>query len=399
MKILFYSDNLYPEISGISDSILSLGQELKRRGHTVGFVGPKYSRGDYAYVGRTPESTSAFDEFEIYRIPSLSFGAAASGVARFVAPFGFSLRFVKRFKPDIIHVQSPFGTGIEGLMASRIFGVPLIGTNHTIIDQFIRIYGPIKADWAVRVGNRFFSLFYNRCKKISAPVASLLEEMKSYGLKVPAEAISNPISLSLFSPATAEEKAALRKELGLIGKTIIWSGRVAVEKKVDSLIQAVQILVAKDRTLKLVIAGNGPVEEELKDYVRVNDIDAHVIFTGFLDHATLAKWYKAADVFATMCDIETQCLSLMQAFATALPCAGVKAGAVGVHIKPEFGYTVLDRDHLALATALEKILNDPAGAQAMGKKAHEYVKTFSESAVAQKWESVYAEAAKAYSDK
>jgi glycosyltransferase involved in cell wall biosynthesis len=393
MKILFYSDNLYPEISGISDSILNLGQELKRRGHTVAFAAPGYSRKNYAYVGRTPEQSSAFDEFEVYRIPSISFGAAASGMARFVAPLGFSLGFVKRFKPDIIHAQSPFGSGIEALIASKIFGIPLVGTNHTIIDQFIRIYGPIRTQWAVRAANKLFVLYYNRCKSVSAPVVTLLEEMKRYGLKVPTEAISNPIPLALFSPATAEEKEALRKELGLVGKKIvIFSGRVATEKKIEVIIKAIEILAVKDHMIKFVIAGNGPIEEKLKAYVIQEDIEAHVIFTGFLDHATLAKWYKAADVFASMCDIETQCLSLMQAFATALPTAGVNAGAIGIHIKTEFGYTVPDQDHVALAAALEKILTNPQQSELMGKKALEYVKSFSDTTVAQKWEEVYKEA-------
>jgi glycosyltransferase involved in cell wall biosynthesis len=82
----------------------------------------------------------------------------------------------------------------------------------------------------------------------------------------------------------------------------------------------------------------------------------------------------------------------MQAFATALPTAGVNAGAIGIHIKTEFGYTVPDQDHVALAAALEKILTNPQQSELMGKKALEYVKSFSDTTVAQKWEEVYKEA-------
>ena len=35
VKIAYFSDNFYPEISGISDSIVTTGEELRKRGHEV----------------------------------------------------------------------------------------------------------------------------------------------------------------------------------------------------------------------------------------------------------------------------------------------------------------------------------------------------------------------------
>lgn len=389
MKILFYSDNLYPEISGISDSIIALGRALRARGHTVGFVGPRYSRANYAYVGQTPESPSPLDGFEVYRIPSVSFGAAASGAARFVAPLGFSLRFAKKFKPDVIHTQSPFGVGIEALYAARACGARLIGTNHTIIEQFIEIYGPIRTTWAISLTKKFFMWYYNRMDFVSAPSAALVEDMRTHGLIPPSETVSNPTSLSLFLPPLPGEKEMLKKTLGLMGKVVIFSGRLAIEKNVDLLIEALGALVPKYPLIKLVIAGNGPIEAKLKELVRQNDLVERVVFTGFLDHATLSKWYKASDVFAIMSPIETQCLSLMQAFASALPAVGANVGALTVHIRPEFGYVVPEKDIKALATALSKVLDNPYGAQVMGEKAREYVQAFSDGEVAKIWEKFY----------
>src|SRR3954467_11552483 len=112
MRVLFYSDNFYPEISGISDSIIALGRELVRRGHTVAFVAPKYSKSDYAKAAQSPSDERFIEGFEVFRIPSLVYPNSPSGQARMVVPFGFSLGFARRFKPDIIHTQSPFGTGL-----------------------------------------------------------------------------------------------------------------------------------------------------------------------------------------------------------------------------------------------------------------------------------------------
>ncbi len=46
MRIAFFSDNFYPELSGISDSILESGIALAARGHQIEFIVPAYYRND-----------------------------------------------------------------------------------------------------------------------------------------------------------------------------------------------------------------------------------------------------------------------------------------------------------------------------------------------------------------
>ncbi len=47
MKIAIYSDNFYPELSGISDSLIALARELAGRGHFIHFFVPRYSKEDH----------------------------------------------------------------------------------------------------------------------------------------------------------------------------------------------------------------------------------------------------------------------------------------------------------------------------------------------------------------
>ncbi len=389
MRILFYSDNFYPETSGISDSIISTARGLKARGHTVGFVAPKYSDKDYAAVGKPRDEFLRAEGFEVFRIPSLPFAGSASGQARNVIPLGWSLPFVRRFKPDVLHTQTPFGTGFEALWASRLFRVPLIGTNHTHIHEFIKIYGPIRTSWFEWLMQRFFCWYYNRCRFVSVVSPKLQKEMGRHGFRRPSAVVSNPLSLATFSPATAAEKAALRQGFGLTGPTIMYAGRIAPEKRLDCALRAFKALLADMPDAQFVIAGNGPADQETRRLAKSIGVYKQVTFTGFLDHATLSKWYKASDAFVMMCPIETQCLALMQAFATALPSVGVDAGAVGEHIQPGWGIKVPDGDHAALAIGLKSILTD-AKRGAMGEKARGYVARFSEEAISGEWEAIYA---------
>ncbi|HVT74845.1 MAG TPA: glycosyltransferase [Candidatus Paceibacterota bacterium] len=396
MRILFYSDNFYPETSGISDSIIATARGLKAQGHTVGFVAARYSDADYAAVGRPRDEYLEREGFAVHRIPSLAMGASGSGQARMAIPFGWSLNFVRKFKPDVIHSQSPFGTGIEALVTSRVFGIPLVGTNHTLIREFIRIYGPIRAQWAENITERFFSWYYNRCRFVSVVSGQVLDGMRVHGFRRKADIILNPVSISMFAPATAGEKAGLRKEFGLVGPTAMYAGRIADEKRLDVVLRAFSELKKTMQYAHLVIAGNGPAEQRTRAYAEALGVGGSVIFTGFLDHESLSKWYKASDVFVMMCPIETQCLALMQAFASGIPAVGVAAGAVKEHVKPAFGATVPEADHRALAAELGKMLSDQTLAREKGLAAREYVKAFSEDAIAGEWIKAYATASRMY---
>lgn len=384
MRILFYSDNFYPETSGISDSIISTARGLKALGHAVGFVVPKYSDKEYAAVGKTREELLLAEGFKMFRIPSLPFAGSASGQARNVIPLGWSISFAQDFNPDVIHSQTPFGTGIEALYASRVLGVPLVGTNHTLIHEFIKVYGPIKTKWAESAMQRYFSWYYNRCRFVSVVSQELLDDMRAHGFKRPAEVIPNPLSLETFSPASEGEKSDLRKKLDLSGPTVLFAGRVASEKRVDVVLRAFAVVAERLLGSRLVIAGNGPAEADMKKLANELKLGDKVIFTGFLDHATLSKWYKAADAFAMMCPIETQCIALMQALASGIPAVGVARGAVDVHIQPEWGIKVKEGDHAALAIALESVLKDPERAE-MGRRARAYVQRFSQDVIAEQW--------------
>ena len=48
MRIAIFSDNFYPELSGISDSVIALSKELAKRGHFVHFYAPRYSAAEFA---------------------------------------------------------------------------------------------------------------------------------------------------------------------------------------------------------------------------------------------------------------------------------------------------------------------------------------------------------------
>ena len=99
MRIAIFSDNFYPELSGISDSIITTARELARRGHVIRFFAPRYAPRDYRAVNLPPEEPALHERIGISRFASLPYGGP-SGQARIVVPAGFRALRVREFAPE-----------------------------------------------------------------------------------------------------------------------------------------------------------------------------------------------------------------------------------------------------------------------------------------------------------
>lgn len=381
MRIAYFSDNFYPEISGISDSIITTGEELRRRGHQVLYVGPRYAPRDYK-SGKDP----AREALGIVRLPSLPMSNSPTGQSRIALPIGASLRALRAFKPDMLHTQSPYGTGLEALLASRVLQVPLVGTNHTPIEEFVH-YAPM-GKYFEGPARRYDAWYYNRCAFVTAPYQGLIDNMRTRGFKRDGRAQANPVPFA-GRPSDAAEKASAKRELNAGGPVLLCSGRLAPEKKVDDILKAAALLIKEFPSLLLCITGHGSAEESLKQLAASLAIEKNVRFMGFVNEARLANLYVASDAYVIMSTAETQSLSLMQAFAAGVPAVAAKARGLADYTPADAGFLVEPGDTAALAARLTELLNDDALRGRMGVAGAKFVETLSPAHIAQAWEKIY----------
>lgn len=387
MRIAIYSDNFYPEMSGISDSIITTAKKLAKRGHRINFYVPSHPKKNFILAKLKPEEINLGPNIEIFRLPSVPY-PTPSKAGRLALPFLFTYRHVKKFKPDFIHINHNFGAGIEALAISRLLDIPLVGTNHTPMSEFMK-YGPVKAKWAERGMLRYVSWIYNKCVWVSSPCQAIIDEMKQYGFKKKGFSMSNPINVLNYSPANNSIKAELKKKYNLSDKTILYAGRLAEEKKVDDIIRAIAIVKDKFPEISLAITGLGSVEKALKNLVQELGLEKNVTFFGYVDAAVLPEYYQASDIFAVMSTAETQCISMMQAMATGLPVIGADAWGLPEYISPACGYVVGRGDYEALAEKIIYLFEHPEEMKKLGTGGVEHVKNFSEENVALQWEKLY----------
>lgn len=395
MRIAFYSDNFFPELSGISDSIITTGEELVRRGHEVMYVAPFYGKREYRRIrgaasekAKVPAAHDDREDLPVLRLPSLPFPGSPTGQSRIALPVGWSISRVRAFKPDIIHTQSPFGTGIEALFASRRLEVPLVGTNHTPVEEFM-LYNPIGGASLRKAVRSLYIWYYNRCALVTAPWTGLLDAMRGEGLDVQSATLGNPIRSDLFTAPSREQKKTLRKKYGFNGPVLLYTGRLAPEKHVDVILKALSRLVDRFPLLTFVATGHGIAEQELRTTAERLFIKDSVRFTGYVSPEELVELYQAADIFAIMSTAETQCLALMQAFAVGLPAIGTRAGALPDYLPRDGSFIVEPGDEQKLSDYVEILLKDEGLRERMGKAGEMFVKQFLPHEIATQWEGVY----------
>jgi glycosyltransferase involved in cell wall biosynthesis len=386
MRIAFYVDTFYPEISGISDSILTLGEQLQKDGHGVLCVAPYHPKKNYK---NSENAHPALKKLQIIRIPSLPVPGSPTGQWRFALPVLASWRAMRKFKPDVIHVQTPFGTGIEAVLISRLLGIPLVGTNHTPIQEFVR-YSPINGAFAEKIARKYDAWFYNRCSFVTAPYQGLIDAMRAQGFKRAGKGQPNPVLIDKFSIPSSEEKAALKKKFNVAGPLIFYSGRLAPEKRMDVALEALALLHKDMPEISLIATGHGAAEEGLKTLAQKLGIASSVQFPGFVSIETLVEYYKAADVFVMLSTAETQSLVLMQAYAAGVPAVVARAGALPEYTPLGCGFLTEVGNAKEVAKKLKQLLTNPELRKTMGTSARAYVERFSPAAVAQEWKEIYA---------
>lgn len=385
MRIAIFSDNFYPELSGISDSIVMTGKELGRRGHHVRFYAPTYVKKNFERLGLPYREIELGQNVSVVRLSSFPY-ATGTGQGRLVIPTGRCVSDAKKFRPDVLHAHLPFGVGLEGVIAASKLKKPLVGTNHTPVTEFIR-YSPIKFQWAANLFQKYDTWFYNHCDFVSSPARAIIDEMRRLGFKKPAERLSNPIDLGVYR--LLSEKKELKARFGLSPHTILYVGRLAPEKKIDTIMRAVARAKAEIPDITFAIVGAGSAERELKKTAAALKIEDAVKFLGFLDSHDLPKAYNASDVFTIMSTAETQSIAMMNAMACGLPAIGAKAWGLKEYISGENGILVEPGDEHGLSEAMVELFKNQALRKKLSSGAIAFAGRIGIPAIADLWEEIY----------
>jgi glycosyltransferase involved in cell wall biosynthesis len=385
MRIAMFTDYFFPELGGIQDSVAITSAALAKRGHQVDIHAPRYAARDYRLIGAPVAERDLGRDVSVTRRASLPFPSSTrqSRVA-FPSPFAAISMPSPRARPDVIHVHSFFGIGLEALMIGARLRIPVVGTNHTTVAGFAP-HIPISADRAAA----FVRWFYNRCDTLTAPSRSVFDELGPDRLTPPRHVISNPIDTELFSPGSEDQRDAGKARFGLAGPTIVYAGRLGPEKNIGVLLRALAILRERGVAAELALAGHGSDETVLRAMAESLGIAPRVRFLGTLAPADLARLLQFSDIFTIMSTSETQSMVLLQAMASGIPVVAARTRALPEFVGPDNGLLVDPHDPAELAHAFQDLLIAPGRRRDMGRAGRRFAEAHGVETVTGAWEALY----------
>jgi glycosyltransferase involved in cell wall biosynthesis len=166
---------------------------------------------------------------------------------------------------------------------------------------------------------------------------------------------------------------------------IAFVGRLVPFKRVDRLLLAMSRTVRRDR-LRLLLAGTGPLERELRVLAVSLGLESHVEFLG--QRRDVRKILSTVDVLVQPSEAEPFGIAILEACAEGvLPVVFADAGGALEALPPD-GVVVKDEDELA--SALDSLIDAPAlSAESRRRRAAWVREQFSIAATASSFQRLY----------
>ena len=362
MNILFISDVFFPRVNGVSTSINTFATELRALGHQVTLIAPSYTDEDKEeeWIVRVPSHKIYFDPED--RL--MNFGKLKA-----------LLPWIRDKHFDVIHIHTPFTAHYVGIHFGKKLDIPVVETYHTFFEDYLHHYLPFIPQFISRKLARTISRRQcNAVDGIVSPSKPMLDVLKQYGIKTPAEVVATGLDDSSFANVDGEH-FRMSHDIPLIQPMLLFVGRVAHEKNIGFLLEMHVELIKNHPDALLVITGEGPAEESIKQSIEKLGISNKVRMIGYLDRGhELIACYKAADIFVFASKSETQGLVLLEAMAQGTAVVAIaELGTKSILIEGE-GVLIAKDDINDFAEKVSVLLSDAPKRQMIGEKGRQYAK-------------------------
>jgi len=266
---------------------------------------------------------------------------------------------IKEFQPDIVHSHYASSYGLIGALAGfqpyiisvwggDVFGFP----NYSILHRNFLKYALSKASIILSTSH------------------IMKEETRKYTSKQ-IEVIPFGVDVELFKPNKVER--IFNDEDIVIGTIKTLELRYGIEY----LIRGFELVKNKfpDKSLKLLIAGEGTERARLEKLVKELKLTNDTIFTGYINHTEVQNFHNMIDIFVAVSLEESFGVAIIEASACEKPVVVSNVGGLPEVVdNGKTGYIVDSKNFNKLADALIKLISDSGLRLEMGKNGREKVK-------------------------
>ena len=216
-----------------------------------------------------------------------------------------TLKHVRTWKPDVLHVHFAVPTGVIGWIIHRLTGIPYLLSVHL---GDVPGGVPEQTDHLFRWIKPLTRPIWQAAAAITAP-ATHIQRLAWQHYDVPIEVIPNGLDLTAAGALPSTPSTPVR---------LIFAGRLSLQKNPLFLLESLSRV--KHLHWRLDVLGDGPLRPAAQNLVTELGLSSKVFFHG---------WVTTEQVLATM---QTSDILLLPSLSEGLPLVGVQALAAGLAI-------------------------------------------------------------------
>ncbi len=171
--------------------------------------------------------------------------------------------------------------------------------------------------------------------------------------------LPNAVDTERFRPGL--DPSRLRQDLDIPkdDRVVLSVGHLIPRKGFQYLVRAMSAILKESEQVCLVIAGGGPLRDELLGMGCRLGLGKKLKLPGVVDNSVLPLYYAMADVFVMPSSSEGHCVSILEAMATGKPivASAIAANAESV-VHGHNGFLVPVGDSVTLCRSISRLLND-----------------------------------------
>jgi glycosyltransferase involved in cell wall biosynthesis len=379
LTILIAADTYPPHINGAAQFGYRLAKGMTGRGHSVHVLACRPDKGS--------SFTEFRDEATVHRLRSHK--VPTHEYFRICFPWEIKKEIshlFDRVKPDVVHIQSHYMIGEHVLYEAVKRGIRVVATNH-FMPENLNPFMPFPQwfkDIIGRISWKDMGKVMGKADVVTTPTPLAAQAMHQHAFLRKVLPLSNGIDSAAYELQPGEVLEPNE------WPTVLFAGRLAEEKHVDVLIDAVAKTPA-ELNVHLQIVGGGEVRPALEAQVARLGLQERVAFLGLASDAELREAYIKADLFCMPGTAELQSLVTLEAMSASTPVLLADAMALPHLVKDgENGYLFRPNDSDDLAQKMTRVLSLPREDQAlMGKVSRAMVEPHSMQGVLGKFEELY----------